>query len=106
MFWCIPAALQLHYATLQSLALDQTEEPPPVEDKTMPRNKQIKDVSGIADVNFFQKLIQLRQRLGHTILALKEILPSPEEEAVTQSGYKRTVRTTGPFSGNTRLADN
>lgn len=55
MFWCIPAALQLHYATLQSLALDQTEEPPPVEDKTMPRNKQIKDVSGIADVNFFFK---------------------------------------------------
>ncbi|KAL1932484.1 hypothetical protein VTP01DRAFT_8162 [Rhizomucor pusillus] len=65
-------SLQLHYATLQSLALDQTEEPPPVEDKTMPRNKQIKD------------------RLGHTIQALKEILPSPEEEAVTQSGYKRT----------------
>lgn len=56
MFWCIPAALQLHYATLQSLALDQTEEPPPVEDKTMPRNKQIKDVSGIADVNFFSKI--------------------------------------------------
>lgn len=40
-----PAALQLHYAILQSLALDQADEPPKVEDKTMPRNKQIKDVS-------------------------------------------------------------